>query len=102
MYEQIQAAKSFTERVNAVHCFISSLGDECSQSNVEGQTALDAVKKISDLVRAEMDTIAKTMTEEESVAAITLFETLKRVIVREKKWRVARSEFDALSFGMVQ
>ena len=101
MYEQIQAAKSFTERVNAVHCFISSLGDECSQSNAEGQTALDAVKKISNLVRAEMDTIKSTMTAQESEAAISLFNSLKKIIVREKRLAIARKTFEEMSSGAV-
>ena len=101
MYEQIQAAKSFTERVNAVRGFISSLGDECSQSNAEGQTALDAVKKISNLVRAEMDTIKSTMTAQESEAAISLFNSLKKIIVREKRLAIARKTFEEMSSGAV-
>jgi hypothetical protein len=101
MYTQIENAETFTQRVQATHDFIQSLGDECSTNEKDGQLALDAIQQISELIRKDMDAIRNTMTSEEADAAVALFESLKKVIVREKKLAAARREFDAMAGGAV-
>jgi len=101
MYAEITAAQNFLERVNATQRFIDSLGDEHSQSNEEGQRALDSIKSISETLRKDMDAIKNTMSVEEADAAIALFDSLKKLIMREKKLMTARQQFEVLAAGVV-